>query len=116
MRVGYLLEGVRSVLRDGGGGQGVDGRVGDIGGADKVREGTTDQTQGQIVEAQLAEAQRELSLEHLVGEMETLGILENDVHTGLGESASIHDVVRSLPSVAKWSRVVEARGLTASPG
>lgn len=116
MRVGYLLEVVKEISRKG---SREDGEMRAVGSADGRAEDVEDdegQTLVKTWEAQLADAERELSLESLVREMETLDVLREDAIAGLGQPSSLQNTVGSLPSISKWSRLVECRGKAASPG
>lgn len=113
MRVGYLLEVVRRLLREG---TELESKVGSIGTADGRVKVVEEQAQAGTREAQLADAERELSLESLVREMETLGVLRDGASADSGQPTALQDTISLLPSMTKWSHLVEARGKAATPG
>lgn len=130
MRVGYLLEAVKELVRcleakeESRIAEAVQGVPALLAGQDR------DQSSMASVSYALsfAEAQRDLDLTTLLREMETLGLLENTENAELQPrvapegsrkaqefSSSAHFVDR-LPSVVKWTQLVQQAGKAANPG
>lgn len=121
MRVGFLLEAVREVLNLQAGEE-VDRK------SEAVHNRDVSLGKREAHAVSFAEAQQDLDLTTLLHEMEALGLLStSDAHESqtdttaegskdehlLGSSASFVD---TLPSVIKWTQLVQQARVAASPG